>query len=149
MAISVVVTVGDVGDELVPAIEARLPKIKVGPGNEPESEMGPLITREHRDKVASYIDKATAAGATVVEDGRAAPIYTEDGFFLGVSLIDSMSGLTGTVGLLACLLRAKTTGQGCDVETCLYDVAMHQLTYPGVWYLNEGDVSPRVPRSEY
>ena len=68
---------------------------------------------------------------------------------VGVSLIDSMSGLTGTVGLLACLLRAKTTGKGCDVETCLYDVAMHQLTYPGVWYLNEGDVSPRVPRSAH
>ena len=47
------------------------------------------------------------------------------------------------------MLRAKTTGQGCDVETCLYDVAMHQLTYPGVWYLNEGDVSPRVPRSAH
>jgi len=68
---------------------------------------------------------------------------------VGVSLIDSMSGLTGTVGLLACLLRAKTTGQGCDVDTCLYDVAMHQLTYPGSWYLNEGDVSPRVPRSAH
>ena len=65
---------------------------------------------------------------------------------VGVSLIDSMSGLTGIVGLLACLLRARTTGQGCDVETCLYDVAMHQLTYPGLWYLNEGDVSPRVSR---
>ena len=68
---------------------------------------------------------------------------------VGVSLIDSMSGLTGIVGLLACLLRARTTGQGCDVETCLYDVAMHQLTYPGVWYLNEGDISPRVPRSAH
>ena len=68
---------------------------------------------------------------------------------VGVSMIDSMSGLTGIVGLLACLLRARTTGQGCDVETCLYDVAMHQLTYPGVWYLNEGDVSPRVPRSAH
>jgi crotonobetainyl-CoA:carnitine CoA-transferase CaiB-like acyl-CoA transferase len=68
---------------------------------------------------------------------------------VGVSLIDSMSGLTGTVGLLACLLRAKTTGVGCDVDTCLYDVAMHQLTYPGLWYLNERDVSPRVPRSAH
>ena len=68
---------------------------------------------------------------------------------VGVSLIDSMSGLTGIVGLLACLLRARTTGLGCDVETCLYDVAMHQLTYPGLWYLNEGDVSPRVPRSAH
>jgi crotonobetainyl-CoA:carnitine CoA-transferase CaiB-like acyl-CoA transferase len=68
---------------------------------------------------------------------------------VGVSLIDSMSGLTGIVGLLSCLLRARTTGQGCDVETCLYDVAMHQLTYPGLWYLNEGDLSPRVPRSAH
>jgi crotonobetainyl-CoA:carnitine CoA-transferase CaiB-like acyl-CoA transferase len=68
---------------------------------------------------------------------------------VGVSLIDCMSGLTGIVGLLACLLRARTTGQGGDVETCLYDVAMHQLTYPGAWYLNEGDVSPRVPRSAH
>ncbi|UYN94331.1 MAG: CoA transferase [Enhydrobacter sp.] len=68
---------------------------------------------------------------------------------VGVSLIDSMSGLTGVVGLLACLLRARTTGRGGDVETCLFDVAMHQLTYPGVWYLNEGDVSPRVPRSAH
>ncbi|MGE3652329.1 MAG: CaiB/BaiF CoA transferase family protein, partial [Reyranellaceae bacterium] len=68
---------------------------------------------------------------------------------VGVSLIDSMSGLTGIVGLLSCLLRARGTGQGCDVETCLFDVAVHQLTYPGTWYLNEGDVSPRVPRSAH
>jgi len=68
---------------------------------------------------------------------------------VGVSLIDSMSGLTSIAGLLACLLRARTTGQGGDVETCLYDVAIHQLTYPGTWYLNEGDVSPRVPRSAH
>jgi crotonobetainyl-CoA:carnitine CoA-transferase CaiB-like acyl-CoA transferase len=68
---------------------------------------------------------------------------------VGVSLIDSMSGLTGIVGLLSCLLRARVTGKGCDVDTSLYDVAMHQLTYPGLWYLNEGDVSPRLPRSAH
>ncbi|MBV8391572.1 MAG: CoA transferase [Alphaproteobacteria bacterium] len=68
---------------------------------------------------------------------------------VGVSMIDSMSGATGAIGLLACLLRARTTGQGGDVDTCLYDVAMHQLTYPGIWYLNNGDVSPRVPRSAH
>ena len=70
MAISVVVAVGDVGDPLVAAIKERLPKIKVGPGTDPASEMGPLVTREHRDKVASYLDKAAEQGATVV-DGRA------------------------------------------------------------------------------
>ena len=90
MAVSVVVAVGEVGDPLVSAIKDRLPKIKVGPGTDPAAEMGPLVPREHRDKVASYLDKASAAGATVVEDGRKAPLYGEDGFFLGVSLIDNV-----------------------------------------------------------
>jgi malonate-semialdehyde dehydrogenase (acetylating)/methylmalonate-semialdehyde dehydrogenase len=52
--------------------------------------MGPLVTREHRDKVASYLDRATEQGATVVADGRQADVYKEDGFFLGVSLIDNV-----------------------------------------------------------
>src|SRR5205814_4470437 len=70
MAISAVVAVGDAADPLVEAIKQRLPKVKVGPGTDPESEMGPLITREHRDKVASYIDGGREQGATVVADGR-------------------------------------------------------------------------------
>jgi malonate-semialdehyde dehydrogenase (acetylating)/methylmalonate-semialdehyde dehydrogenase len=90
MAVSVVVAVGDVGDPLVDAIKERLPRIKVGPGSDADSEMGPLVTREHRDKVASYLDRATEQGATVVADGRDAPVYKEDGFFLGVSLIDNV-----------------------------------------------------------
>jgi malonate-semialdehyde dehydrogenase (acetylating)/methylmalonate-semialdehyde dehydrogenase len=89
MAISVVVAVGDVADPLVDAIKARLPKLKVGPGNEPDSEMGPLITREHRDKVAGYLDSAAEQGATVVVDGRTHEV-PDDGFFLGVSLIDDV-----------------------------------------------------------
>jgi len=88
MAVSVVVAVGGVGDPLVAAIKQRLPKINVGPGSDPQAEMGPLVTREHRDKVASYLDKATAAGASVVTDGREAAVAKSDGFFLGVSLID-------------------------------------------------------------
>src|SRR4051812_29552373 len=55
MAISVLVPVGDVADALIAAIQERLPKVRIGPGTEPESEMGPLVTREHRDKVASYL----------------------------------------------------------------------------------------------
>src|SRR5207248_5472127 len=58
MAVSVVVAVGDVADPLIEAIKERLPKIKVGPGLEPGVEMGPLVTREHRDRVASYIEDA-------------------------------------------------------------------------------------------
>jgi malonate-semialdehyde dehydrogenase (acetylating)/methylmalonate-semialdehyde dehydrogenase len=92
MAISVVLAVGDVADPLVNAIEQRLPKIKVGPGSDAASEMGPLITREHRDKVASYLDSAPAQGATLRVDGRQHPLYQEGkGFFLGVSLLDRVT----------------------------------------------------------
>jgi len=91
MAISVVVAVGEVAEPLVDAIRDRLPRIKVGPGSDPSAEMGPLVTREHRDKVASYLDTAEAQGATVVADGREHPLFREsDGFFLGVSLIDGV-----------------------------------------------------------
>ncbi|HSS72625.1 MAG TPA: CoA-acylating methylmalonate-semialdehyde dehydrogenase [Gaiellaceae bacterium] len=90
MAVSVVVAVGDVADPLIAAIQQRLPNVKVGPGLEPDSEMGPLITREHRDKVAGYIDTAAEQGATVVADGRELEIEGE-GFFLGVSLIDEVT----------------------------------------------------------
>src|SRR6059058_427396 len=90
MAISQVVAVGDAGDRLVAAIKERLPKIKVGDGLEPDVEMGPLVTREHRDKVAGYIDGARDQGADVVADGReSAP--DGDGFFLGVSLLDKVT----------------------------------------------------------
>jgi malonate-semialdehyde dehydrogenase (acetylating)/methylmalonate-semialdehyde dehydrogenase len=92
MAIATVVAVGDVADPLVDAITARLPKVKVGPGSDPEAEMGPLVTRQHRDKVASYLDSSAKQGATVVADGREHPLYGgSDGFFLGVSLIDHVT----------------------------------------------------------
>ena len=91
MAISVVVAVGDVADPLVEAIKARLPRITVGPGNEASSEMGPLVTREHRDKVAGYLEKGRAQGADVVVDGRDHPLFKGDGFFLGLSLIDRVT----------------------------------------------------------
>jgi malonate-semialdehyde dehydrogenase (acetylating) / methylmalonate-semialdehyde dehydrogenase len=90
MAVSVVVAVGDVADPLVQAIRERLPKIAVGSGSDPASEMGPLVTREHRDKVAGYLDSAREQGATVLRDGREDASYAGDGFFLGVSLIDDV-----------------------------------------------------------
>jgi malonate-semialdehyde dehydrogenase (acetylating) / methylmalonate-semialdehyde dehydrogenase len=90
MAVSVVVAVGDVAEPLVDAIQERLPKVKVGDGLQADSEMGPLVTREHRDRVASYLDSGAEQGATVVADGRAtAP--EGDGFFLGVSLLDNVT----------------------------------------------------------
>jgi malonate-semialdehyde dehydrogenase (acetylating)/methylmalonate-semialdehyde dehydrogenase len=92
MSISVVVAVGAVAEPLVEAIEQRLPKIKVGPGSDPGSEMGPLITREHRDKVASYLESGPAQGAELRVDGRQHELYQEGkGFFLGVSLLDRVT----------------------------------------------------------
>jgi malonate-semialdehyde dehydrogenase (acetylating)/methylmalonate-semialdehyde dehydrogenase len=88
MAISQVVAVGHVADELVEAIKARIPKVKVGNGLEPDVEMGPLVTREHRDRVASYVENATGEGARVVVDGREG--VPEQGFFLAPSLIDDV-----------------------------------------------------------
>jgi malonate-semialdehyde dehydrogenase (acetylating) / methylmalonate-semialdehyde dehydrogenase len=90
MAISVVVAVGDVADGLVDAVQSRLAGLRIGPGTDPDSQMGPLITGEHRDKVASYIDAGREAGATVVADGRESPV-DGDGFFLGVSLLDHVT----------------------------------------------------------
>ena len=92
MAISVVVAVGDVADPLVDAISERLPKIKVGPGTDADAEMGPLITREHRDKVTTYLESGPAQGADLVVDGRQHVLYQEGkGFFLGVSLLDRVT----------------------------------------------------------
>ena len=114
MAISVAVTVGDAGDRLVDAITARLPKVKIGNGLEPESEMGPLVTREHRDRVAGYIDSAREQGATVVADGRELGLYGEsDGFFLGVSLLDhvttDMDAYRDEIfGPVLCVMRVDT-----------------------------------------
>jgi len=65
------------------------------------------------------------------------------------SMIDHATGLTAMVGLLSALLRARATGEGCDVDTCLFDVALHQLGYAALWYLNEGYAPARQPRSAH
>jgi malonate-semialdehyde dehydrogenase (acetylating)/methylmalonate-semialdehyde dehydrogenase len=87
MAISVVVTVGPVADPLVDAIAKRIPDVVVGPGAEPASMMGPLITPEHRERVRSYVEGAPDEGARVVVDGSAPD---GPGFFVGCSLLDDV-----------------------------------------------------------
>jgi malonate-semialdehyde dehydrogenase (acetylating)/methylmalonate-semialdehyde dehydrogenase len=89
MAISVVVAVGRIADPLVGAIASRIETLRIGPGSDPESEMGPLVTREHRDRVASYVEQAAAEGARVVVDGTRRQ-FSHPGFFLGASLLDSV-----------------------------------------------------------
>jgi malonate-semialdehyde dehydrogenase (acetylating)/methylmalonate-semialdehyde dehydrogenase len=85
MAVSMVVAVGDVADPLIDAIKQRIPNVKVGDGMDASSEMGPLITREHRDKVAGYLENG---GGSLLVDGRDG--CPDDGFFLAPSLIDDL-----------------------------------------------------------
>src|SRR5580692_3423024 len=94
MAISIIVAVDTAADPLIAAIRERMVNIKIGPGlvdgKDEGNEMGPLITREHRDRVASYLDIAKSEGATITVDGRTHPASSRKGFFLGTSLLDSV-----------------------------------------------------------
>ena len=92
MAISVAVAVGDAGDSLVEALGRKAAAVRVGPGDDPASEMGPLVTAEARQRVANYIAAGARQGAEVVVDGRGltVPGY-EDGFFVGPTLIDQVT----------------------------------------------------------
>jgi malonate-semialdehyde dehydrogenase (acetylating)/methylmalonate-semialdehyde dehydrogenase len=90
MAIASIVPVGKAADPMIDAIMDRIPSVKVGPGIEPESEMGPLVTLEHRDKVASYLESGPSQGARLVADGRTHELWGT-GFFLGPSLLDQVS----------------------------------------------------------
>jgi malonate-semialdehyde dehydrogenase (acetylating)/methylmalonate-semialdehyde dehydrogenase len=83
MAVSMLIAVGDVAEPVIEAIKQRIPNVKIGDGMDPSSEMGPLVTREHRDKVASYLDEGT-----VIVDGRES--CPDEGFFIGPSLIDDV-----------------------------------------------------------
>ncbi|MEU9284750.1 CoA-acylating methylmalonate-semialdehyde dehydrogenase [Streptomyces sp. NPDC048275] len=118
MAISAVVAVGAIGDELVDKIRERAEKIKIGPGNDPASEMGPLITAVHRDKVASYVTGAAAEGAEVVLDGTGHTVEGfENGHWIGISLLDKVPTSAKAYqdeifGPVLCVLRVDTYEEG-------------------------------------
>ncbi|MGD1013485.1 MAG: CoA-acylating methylmalonate-semialdehyde dehydrogenase [Acidimicrobiales bacterium] len=88
MAISVVVAVGDIGDELISKITDRIDKLSVGPGSDPASDFGPVITKEHRDRIVNYVKTAPEDGIQVVRDGTA--LATTPGFFVGPCLLDGV-----------------------------------------------------------
>jgi malonate-semialdehyde dehydrogenase (acetylating)/methylmalonate-semialdehyde dehydrogenase len=115
MAVSVVVAVGPVGDELVAKIRERVARLRVGPGTDERSEMGPLVTGPHRDRVAAYLDAGVAEGATLAVDGRVHPVIGGhgDGFWLGPSVLDhvtpSMSCYTDEIfGPVLSVVRAAS-----------------------------------------
>jgi malonate-semialdehyde dehydrogenase (acetylating)/methylmalonate-semialdehyde dehydrogenase len=114
MAVSAVVAVGAVGDALVDRIRERAEKVTIGPGTDPASEMGPLITAAHRDKVASYVRGAAAQGAEVVLDGTGFTVEGhEGGHWIGISLLDKVPVTADAYrdeifGPVLCVLRAET-----------------------------------------
>ena len=118
MAVSAVVAVGAIGDELVAKIKERAEKITIGPGHDPASEMGPLITAAHRDKVAGYVAGAAAQGAEVVLDGTGFTVEGyEKGHWIGLSLLDKVSTDSDAYrdeifGPVLCVLRADTYEEG-------------------------------------
>ena len=92
MAISVAVAVGGAGDALVERLAPRVRALRIGPGTDPEAEMGPLVTRAHLDRVLGYVAAGVAEGAELVVDGRAPRLQGhEDGFFIGGSLFDRVT----------------------------------------------------------
>lgn len=92
MAISAVVAVGEAGDHLMEAAQARIEKLTVGPGDQPGVEMGPLVTKEHLDRVRGYIDAGVDQGADLIADGRDLVVDGhENGFFLGPTLFDRVT----------------------------------------------------------
>jgi malonate-semialdehyde dehydrogenase (acetylating)/methylmalonate-semialdehyde dehydrogenase len=91
MAISAVVAVGEAGDQLIDGVQQRIEKLNVGPGDRPGVEMGPLVTRQHLDRVRGYVDAGEAEGALLIADGRDFVVEGhEDGFFLGPTLFDDV-----------------------------------------------------------
>src|SRR5271157_6034262 len=122
MAVSALVAVDPVGDELVSRIAERVAKLRVGPGSDERSEMGPLVTGPHRDKVASYLDSVVRQGATLAVDGRVHPVIggQQEGFWLGPSVLDhvtpEMSCYTDEIfGPVLSVLRAPTYEAALDL----------------------------------
>jgi malonate-semialdehyde dehydrogenase (acetylating)/methylmalonate-semialdehyde dehydrogenase len=120
MAISVVVAVGAVADPFIAAVRERMARIKVGPGVEQDTEMGPLITREHRDRVASYIAGAASEGAVIADDGRNNAASKSAGFFLGPTLLDRVKpGMRcyddEIFGPVLSVVRAETYEEGLRI----------------------------------
>ena len=119
MAISVVVAVGEVADPLVDAITERIDELTIGPGMQPESEMGPLISKDHRNRVISYIESGEKEGASIVADGRN-DLLENAGFFLGVTLLDNVTTTMDVYrdeifGPVLCIVRAETFDEAMTI----------------------------------
>src|SRR6185437_4644132 len=121
MAVSVAVAVGKIGDKLIDRLEPRIRALKIGPGTDPDAEMGPLVTKTHLDKVKGYIDHGVTEGAKLVVDGRGLELQGyERGFFLGGSLFDRVTKdmtiyKTEIFGPVLCVARAGSYQEAADL----------------------------------
>ncbi|GAA4990982.1 malonate-semialdehyde dehydrogenase (acetylating)/methylmalonate-semialdehyde dehydrogenase [Nonomuraea thailandensis] len=126
MAISVVLAVEPIGDELVEKIVERVGRLTVGPGDDSRSEMGPLVTGPHRDKVASYLDLGVEEGAKLVVDGRETPVLgggkaaRTPGFWLGPTVLDHVPAGSRThteeiFGPVLSIVRVRSYEEGLEV----------------------------------
>src|ERR1700742_1163433 len=136
MAVSVAVTVGDVAEPLLEKIEERIAKLKVGPGTDPSSEMGPLVSKAHLAKVSGLVDAGVEEGATLRVDGRSLHVDGhEDGYFIGPCVFDDVKpGMrvydeeifgpvlvvvrTGSYLEAVVLVNANPYGNGAAIFTC-------------------------------
>ncbi|BAV74602.1 methylmalonate-semialdehyde dehydrogenase (acylating) [Pseudomonas chlororaphis subsp. aurantiaca] len=92
MAISIAVAVGEVGDRLIEKLRPRIDQLKIGNGMQGDSDMGPLVTAEHKAKVEAFIDQGVAQGAQLLVDGRGFKVPgAEQGFFVGATLFDGVT----------------------------------------------------------
>src|SRR5690348_216871 len=136
MAVSALVAVDPVGDDLVARIKDRVAGLRVGPGTDDRSEMGPLVTGPHRDKVASYLDSGVREGATLAVDGRVHPVIggAQEGFWLGPSVLDhvtpAMSCYTDEIfGPVLSVLRAPTYQERSEERRVGKECRARWLTY--------------------
>jgi malonate-semialdehyde dehydrogenase (acetylating)/methylmalonate-semialdehyde dehydrogenase len=142
MAISALVAVGDVADPLVAKITERMAKLRTGDGTR-GTDMGPLVTKVHRDKVASYVDAGEAAGATIVVDGRNPEVDGEPGgYWLGPTLIDNvttdMSVYTDEIfGPVLSVIRVESYDEALDM------VNVHPYGNGTAIFTNDGGAARR------
>jgi len=144
MAISVVVTVGDeVADQLRERIQEQLQTLKIGPGSDSDSEMGPLVTRQHLEKVRGYIDLGVEEGADIVADGRQFTMKTdghENGFFVGATLFDHVKPKMRIYreeifGPVLCIVRAK------DYDEAVQLINDHEFGNGTAIFTRDGDAA--------
>jgi malonate-semialdehyde dehydrogenase (acetylating)/methylmalonate-semialdehyde dehydrogenase len=127
MAISVAVAVGDAGDRLVEAVKQQLAELKVAPGTVDKADMGPLVTREHLERVRGYVDLGVQEGASLVVDGRGLRVKgAEQGYYLGPCLFDHVTAgmriyREEIFGPVLCVVRVP------DLESALELVNAHEF----------------------